>query len=246
MLQPLFASGDRLLAGQAPDLGDVMGELGGMGAGLIALAIVMVLALVLVLVVFRSWLSVGWLRLHKELLEAGMGSWSTLFSGGDRVWDMLVLSLLTTAVSMGAMALGALPGGALALAGGLMKNSGLMIAGVALLLVLMLPVGIYVGLGLGLAQHHLIFDDMAPTEALRRSWSNMDGNRFHFFLFNAVLGVFRAIAGVVGVCLLCVGALVTGPVARAMVDLGATEAFLLFTRSEEETRQWSIWSFENS
>jgi hypothetical protein len=213
---------------------------------LIALAIVLVLALVLVLVVFRSWLSVGWLRLHKELLELGTGNWSTLFSGGDRIWDMLVLSLLSGAVSLGAVAVGALPGGALALAGAAMKSSGLTMAGVGLLLVLVLPIAIYVGLGLGLAQHHLVLDDLAPTEAMRRSWSTMDGNRIHYFIFNLVMAIFRGIAGVVGLCLLCVGALVTGPVARAMVDLGATEAFLLLTRSEEETKQWSIWSFENS
>ena len=72
----------------------VLGEAFGLGGSEIALVGVLLGVLVVAVVVaiglfvLRCWVQTGYIRLHREVLETGAGSFRALFSGADRFWHM--------------------------------------------------------------------------------------------------------------------------------------------------------------
>jgi hypothetical protein len=211
-----------------PGLSDLAG-LGGVGLGIMVAAVLIGLVCVGLIWVFRSWLQTGYIRLQVSALRSGDGSFGDLFSGADRLVPMMLWKLLKTMVTLGAMLVSGLPGGGLLFYGAINRSIPMMGAGGVLLLLLCLPVLIYIGLGLAFGEHAVTLDELGPTEALERSWQLASGNRLQLFLFLLVYAIARFVAAIVGLLMLCVGALVTIPVARAVTDTGFTESYLLLT-----------------
>lgn len=204
--------------------------------GLLAVVFIVVAAILL----FRSWFVPGWIRVHRDIIETGNGDFATLFSGADRMFPLLGWSLLAGVIGLGTVALAAAPGIGLAVWGGTQDNDVLLAAGFGLVVLLALPVWLYVFPGLAVGELAVVLDGLGPVDALARSWAFVEGARGSMILYLlAVLGV-RMVAGIAGLCMCCIGGLVTNPIAFALTDLGTTESYLLRTRSRATAAGWSI------
>ncbi len=203
-------------------------------------------ALVLFALLFalRCWIHPGYIRLHEAAITAGEGGFGELFSGGDRLLPIAGWKLLRALISVGAFVVAGLPGIGLLIAGSVNNSSPLLIAaGVLLLLLLAVPASIYVGLGLSMGELAITLEGRGVLDALERSWSLAQGRRLSLLIFFVVFGIAQFIAAIVGVCLLCVGALVTVPAMRSIYEVAFTEGFMLITRGEEAGRSWAIWDY---
>ncbi len=235
-LADLHAAAGHALGGlSGPPLGAGMTDGVALVVGLAALAVV--LLVVGGVVAFRAWIWGGYLRVQQRALGELPGEpaaeFGVLFGGADRFVDNLLWMLLSGLISFGTLAVAALPGGAVAVAGGVLESEALMWIGAGLGVIVALPAMIYVSLGLALGRCFVVFDGLPARAALDRSWAMARGQRLRLFLFFLVLGLFRFVAAVVGFLMCCVGIVVTGPAARAVSDTGLTAAFLLATRGPE-------------
>jgi len=80
---------------------------------------------------------------------------------------------------------------------------------------------IYSVIGVLFAESAVIFEDLRPTEAIKRSWSLASGRRWRFVLFFFVNGIFALL----GFLMCCVGVFATSAVTR----LATAEAYLQLT-----------------
>ena len=217
-----------------PELEELLNNLGsgGVEAGVILGVMVLGLAVGLVcggiMMVIRSFLHTGYLRLHEQIVRSGEGDFGPLFSGVDLLAPMVLWKLLKTAIGFGSSMVAGSPGIALVIVGALQRNVPLVVVGFLLLVFLLFPVMIYVQLGLALGAHCLVLERLTPMQALERSWSLASGHRFELFVFLAAQ-VLAGLTALVGCCLCFVGLFVTVPITMAVIDVGMTEAFLLYT-----------------
>lgn len=211
-----------------PDLAEMAG-IAGLSMGLIVGMVLLGIVCLGLIWAFRSWLHVGYIRTQSRALRSGQGTFSDLFSGADRLVSMMIWKLLKGLITTGAFLVAGVPGGGILIFGALNQSIPLIIAGVVVVLLLCVPVLIYIGLGLAFGEHAVTLDELGPTDALERSWELASGNRLHLFLFLLVYGILRFVSAIVGLLMLCIGALVTVPVARAVTDTGFTESYLLLT-----------------
>lgn len=175
----------------------------------------------------RSLLHTGWIRLHRDLVVDGAAEVPQLFSGKDRFRDMALWKLLKGVIGFGVMIVALIPGGALAgLAAAEVLPMAALWAGVGLMILIAVPVGIYVGLGLSLGEFAVALEGAAPMQALERSWELARDNRLTLLWFFVVTGFFTAL----GFLACCVGIFVTFPI----VQVGTTEAYLLATREDRD------------
>ncbi len=216
-------------------LGDLFGDLsdalGGQDttvvAAVVAVAVVLGLVCVLALFAFRCWIEPGWYRLQREVLETGTGRFETLFGAWDAILRLAGWKLLAGLITLGTVLLAAIPGGA-CLALGLVRDQvPLAVTGGVLAALFVIPAFWYVGLGLWFGPRLVALEGARAVEALERSWDLARGHRWRLWWFVLVLVLLQ----VSGMCLLCIGILVTRPVA----ETGATGAFLLLVRPREET-----------
>ena len=218
-----------------PELQDLLDELGSGGVELgVILGIVGVVLLVSlvcggIMMVIRSFIHSGYLRLHEQLVREGAGDFGPLFSGADVLGPMVLWKLLKTAIGFGSNMVAGSPGIALLIVGAVQRNVPLVVVGVALLLLLMFPVMIYVQLGLALGAHALVLERLTPMQALERSWSLASGHRGELFIFLLAQSILSIAAVFAGLLACCVGMFVTVPVTMASIDVGMTEAYLLYT-----------------
>lgn len=208
--------------------------------GMVLAGLVCVTIIFVALFSLRCWVHPGYIRLHKQVIETGAGDFGTLFSGADMFMKMVTWKLLSGAISFGAILVAALPGAALAIAGGVGDQNMLLFGGAALAALLVFPVAVYVNLGLYVGNHVVVLEGLGAMEALDRTWTLTNGNRLTLFIFAVVVALvtFGALLG--GLLMCCIGVLFTVPAARAMMDLGLTESFLLATRDNSETAQWRL------
>lgn len=206
----------------------------------IGVGIVCVTIIFAALFALRCWVHPGYIRLHKQVIETGAGDFSTLFSGADMFMKMVTWKLLSGLISFGAILVAALPGTALAIAGGMGDQQLLLIGGGVLAVLLVLPVAIYVNMGLYVGNHVVVLEGLSAMEALERTWSLANGNRLTLFIFAFVMGLVMIGALFAGLLMCCIGVLFTVPAARAMMDVGLTESFLLATREDSETAGWRL------
>ncbi|MCB9761353.1 MAG: hypothetical protein H6739_16040 [Alphaproteobacteria bacterium] len=207
---------------------------------ILAVGMVCVLVLAVAFFALRCWVHTGYIRLHKQVIETGEGDFGTLFSGGDLMANMALWKLLGGAISFGTIMVAALPGGVIALVGGVADIGALLPVGAGLAFILVVPVMIYVGLGLYLGNHAVVIEGLGPMAALERSWGMAKGNRVTLFVYSLVMGLFGFAAAIVGLLMCCIGVIVTGPAARAIVDVGLTEAFMLATGGAEGAANWRL------
>jgi hypothetical protein len=218
-----------------PELQELLDELGsgGIEAGMIAGIVGMVLLVSLfcggIMMLIRSFVHTGYLRLHEQLVRDAAGDFGPLFSGADYLGPMVLWKLLKTAIVFGSTMVAGSPGFALVMIGAFQQNFGLAGVGVLLLLVLFFPALIYVQLGLALGAHALVLERLSPMQALERSWSIASGHRWELFIFLAAQAIVSFAAILVGLMACCVGMIVTVPITMASIDVGMTEAFLLYT-----------------
>lgn len=178
----------------------------------------------------RCWLLPGWLRLHRHILQTGTDSVGMLFGAGDAFVRMLGWRLLNGVILLGTAAVAALPGGVLLALGASQESDVLGTIGALLLLLVVLPVLLYVWLGLVLGDYAVSLEGLGPVAALDRSWELARGHRLRLAEFFAVVELF----GFLGILLCCVGVFVTRPIAQ----IGATEAFLLAT--DPSATDWTV------
>ena len=235
----LHAAGDGLHAGRAFFLGS--GMPGGAELAIIALVVAIVGVIFLGLFALRCFIHTGWLRLHLEILERGEGVFGTLFGGADRIGTMAGWKILKTIIVLGVMGFTLAPGAGVAIWGGTQENWILVAVGVGIALLLLVPILLYVALGLAFGEHFIALEGLGTMESLERSWGMARGNRVHLALFMFVMGMVNLLAAVAGLLLCCVGLLVTVPAARSVIDVGMTESWLLYNRSKETTESWEIW-----
>jgi hypothetical protein len=241
-----FFSGDSQDAESFGDLFNLLGVFGAASSGMDNLGIAVMAAVIFFAVVvaigfllLRLWVEPGYFRLHWRLFATGDQGFGPLFSGADRMVDLLLLKLLEFLVLTVTVIASALPGGlVLGLGFGLDKNIALMIVGGGLMGIGLLGAAIYVGLGLTLAGRVLVLEGHKPRDALRRSWELAAGHRWTLFLFVFVFGVLQLAGYLVGMLLCCVGMLLTVPATRAWADVAMTEAFLLHTQGGPGALSW--------
>ncbi len=210
------------------------------------MVVVAAVALILFALLFalRCWIHPGYIRLHEAAITAGEGGFGELFSGGDRLLSIAGWKLLRALIGAGVFAVAGLPGIGLLIAGAAGEESpALLAAGVLLLLLLAVPASIYVSLGLTMGELAITLEGRGVLDALERSWSLARGRRLSLLIFFVVFGIAQFIAAIVGICLLCVGALVTVPAMRSIYEVAFTEGFMLITRGEEAGRGWAIWDY---
>ena len=189
----------------------------------------------------KSWLMVGWMRVHEEALVQGDADVATLFGGRDRFWPLALWYLLRGFIRFGVAMVALTPGllvigagawgvwgeGGTGVAGDLLPFG---VAGGALMLALWLPAALYVEPGLALGDRAVVFAHLSPVDALDRSWELAQDHRLTLLGYQ-ILGGF---AVAIGWMACCVGAIP----ARAVVDAGLTTGWLLHTRSDRAA--WAV------
>jgi len=218
----------------SPDLSSFAGSVGAAELGIIGI-ILLVLGGIFccwaLILVFRAWVHGGYIRLHREVIVSGEGRFGTLFGGADILLPVIGYKLMAWGIQFGIGLLVALPGAVLIGAGVFLDSIALAIIGLIVLLLLVLPVGIYLGLGLYFGMHAIALDDLGVMGALERSWDLARGNRLWLLLYMIVTGL----VWMVGMCFCCVGIFVT----RAVVDVARTECYLLAT-GERDDANWAL------
>lgn len=231
-----FGPLEEMLGGADPSVSGLDG-VGGLMAGLSALIVgIVVCALVVMLLLFvaTSALTPGYLRMHQQAAGDGPVAIESLFSPGAHFVPVLATKFLRGLImSLFLVLLVVLAAAGIAAAIALDAHAtvGLIALGVAA--VLSTAVGLYLALGLTFATQAVVFENLAPMQALKRSWQLARGIRFQL-LWYFVLAFLVALAGVIlGVLALCVGLLFTVPIARMVNDCTKTLLFLQRTSAAE-------------
>ncbi|MFT4622655.1 MAG: hypothetical protein ACI8PZ_001311 [Myxococcota bacterium] len=212
---------------------------GAMVAAIAAAAVVvvgLVLVLSIVLSLIKAWLTNGWLAVHRDILVEGTSAPSTVFTTADRtlaIWlTRLLGGLLLAAVFVAAV----LPAVFYGFAAGFMQMEEsfpeLLATGIVVLVLGGFSV-VYAGLGVMLAPWFAVYDRSGPWTALLQSWRAASGNRVTLFVFGFVQALIILGAFILGMLMLCVGLLVTVPIARAITDLATSRAWLLARRGTD-------------
>lgn len=235
----------RIQEGLPPEVQDLLDGLGGGASAGMLVAVVLGalccgLVVGLTVLAINTWLTLGWLAVHREVLEKGTADVGRLFSGGEQFLPLLLWRLLNAAIVLGVMLVAGAPGGVVLGVGAAQGSPILVGLGAVLAGLLVLPTAIWVGLGLMFGQHAVVFEGLQPLDALERSWSVASGNRVITFIFLLVGGVVALVSALLGLCMLCVGLFITLPLARAVNDLAFTRAWLLHTRPTEESDAWRL------
>lgn len=212
---------------ELPSLVGQFGQTGDPPLGELPLILgVVVCALVVVLLLFlaRCALVPGYLRTHQLAVTQQEVQVATLFRPEGRFVPVVLVNLLLFVIGLlGLLAVFALAGLPLYLA----NNDPTALATVLVAsTVLILPVVIYVSLGLSFAEHAVVLEKLPPHEAIQRSWQLTRGIRWPligYVLLSVVVGI---VAFLFGVILLCVGLLFTMPMARMINDAAYTTLFL--------------------
>ncbi|GDX82757.1 hypothetical protein LBMAG42_45680 [Deltaproteobacteria bacterium] len=212
-----------------------LGELGEIGIGVIVAAVFIVFAIVLV---FRAWILPGWVRLHEEVLRTGEGQFGTLLGATDVFASSLAWGVIEGLMYIVWIALIAGPYFLLfvvpveqhRLVGVIASAWG----------VGMLGAGIYLFLSTAFVNHVIAFEGLGVVDAVARSFDLAAGNRLWLALYTFLYWMVGVVMAVVGLCMCCIGTLVTQPVGIVIRDFGFTEGFLRFTRPADELAGWTI------
>jgi hypothetical protein len=224
----MYSSGgggeSRLLATKNAGAGLATG-LGLFEAGMIGAIVIAALLVGVGLFLFRSFVHGGYLLSHRQVLREGSAPLGVLFSGGGFFLAMVLYKLITLGLFLGVIAVAAIPAALVAM----VANTAV---GLSVGTLLGLPALVWLGLGLTMGEHAIVFEDKTPVDALMRSLELAHGNRMGILLYGlACFGLI--VSSLVGILLLCIGVLFTTSAARAVCDVGYTRGFLLFTGAEQ-------------
>ncbi len=102
---------------------------------------------------------------------------------------------------------------------------------------------VYVSLGLVLVPYAIAIDGLSIGDAIRLSWSWMDGGRLTVFVTNLVIGLLSTVAGF---AIYCLGiGLILQPAVVAIQTAGFAAGWLLMARSRETTSRWAFFERNN-
>lgn len=223
---------DGRFGGRAPDVPTAVGS----GGWMIA-AVALGLSCVLVAALLRAWLLPGWIRLQRAALVDGCGDFRTLGSGADRFLDVLAWRILRALLLGLVFVAGMGPAVAIAALAPHPEHP-VTVAGFGVGLAVQAALALWVGPGIALAERFLVLDGVGPVEALRRSWNAARGNRPTLILYAFASGLALLASVLLGTLIFCIGAVVTVPWTRALVDLLWTRAWLRGRHGEEAEYAW--------
>jgi hypothetical protein len=215
-------------------------EMLGWIVGIAAVVVVVALTVGIALFAFGAWVHTGFIRLHVNILEHASDAVAPLFSGKDRFWVMAGWKLVAGFSVSAAVLVAAWPGALVAYVGYARESQTMLVAGVAAMAIVALPVVVFVALGVYLGDCVVALENVGPIAALRRAWALARGNRFALFWFAFVCFAVQLV-GALGIVLCCVGIVFTMPLAIALTGFAKTESFLLFTRGIASGANWSLW-----
>jgi hypothetical protein len=174
-----------------------------------------------------SWIEVGFARAVEFSLRTGKDEVVKVFSGGDRLGAMLLARFLCGLIHVAAV----IPIMAVVLALLLIMDGGgptwLLVTAVALLSAV---ISIYLAIGLFFVNPIVAFESCSPTEAISRSWKMAGGRRLRILWFF----IFQFFLGIAGLCLCCIGLLLTTPLSNVM----RFEVYLALTKGGEYPQWW--------
>lgn len=189
-------------------------------------------------VLLRAWIASGWIRLHRDVWLRGEGSFRTLFSGADRMWAMLGWRILRGTLAASCV-LPALAGFAVILAfefvdPDLQPGLELVVAMVPATLVGGVAF-VWIGSGLLLGEYFVALEEDGPVRALRRSLGAAHGHRGDLVGFYLLWHINAFVILLLGFLALCVGAVVSIPLSRALMDNAWCRAYLRLSGALDES-----------
>ncbi len=177
-----------------------------------------------------AFLRPGFIRQMQTIHADGEPGWRELFSGADAMLPMLGSSILQGLILCAAAIPVVLASGA-----AFLWLDPAAAAAITFLVLLLAAVPFaYLWTGLSLADFRVALDGDGAFESIRSSWRLADGNRWPLFRFAFLMGLVQIAAAIMGVMMLCIGALFTVPLGRALAGVGWTEAYLLATRGASD------------
>ena len=207
--------------------------------GVVAGIVLLVVILVMVGIAIQSYLEPGWIRAQRQALTEGKAPADVLLSGGSVFFPMFQWKLLAMGIRFGVGMVAVLPGAAIAAVGAQQESLAIGVVGGIVAVVFGGTVSLWLGLGLMFGSHAVALDGVGASEALERSWSLAKGNRLMLLLVVVVYSVVNGLATFVGLMMLCIGALFTGPAGRAITDTAVTAGYLRATRGLETSDAWA-------
>lgn len=223
-LGSVFVPSDHL-AQNIPELDGWL--LGGVVVFVAVLALVLAFSAVVSLI--KSWIFVGWLQLHRDILLGGTSAVATLFvhrRGVIAVWLSRILAYVLYGLLCVAAVAPVIAAGETLDALNLPMGDDVILLAVGASFLLLAASMVYASLGLWLAPWFVVYDDSGPWHAILQSWDAARGNRVTLFVFAFTHGLVGLLAVVLGLLTCCVGLLVTLPVARAITDLSISYGWL--------------------
>jgi len=194
----------------------------------------------LLLVGARALFDLVSFRIHKSVLIKGQPSSKREGVGVVHVAGKLFLYYL---MAFGAVVGSIVVAGSLGLvvifSGVNSGSAGVALVGLVIVLLTVLPVYVYVNLGVCLGSRILVYGDVSAVEALERSWALAKGNRWSLVVFKLILSAFVVAGGLVGLLLCGVGLLLSLPVVCAVASAAFSEAFILATRFDTSS-EWRL------
>jgi hypothetical protein len=195
------------LGGWSPNAGEILALLGIFAC--CGLAVMLI----------HAWISLGVANVVEKTRNEGRAGFGALFDARGRFFEMvlghilMILIVLGTIVPLVLIGLGVWfandqrvveDGWAAFIA---------VIAGIAYL-----PVWIWLLLGISLYRPAIAIEGLGPTAAIQRSWELVRGHRLRLLLYWVAISIFSML----GLCLCCVGVLLTGP----MSEISQFESYL--------------------
>ena len=174
----------------------------------------------------------------ERVLRSGQGQAADLLNARGRFVNQLLASLLGGTL----LVLGMLPMWVLQelveWVGGSIGAPWIAAVSLVVLFVIWMPVIAYIYLGLRFVAQAVALEGLGPVEAIRRSWSLVDGHRWQLVWYLVVVNVFAAL----GILACGVGVLVTGSIKVTAVN----ESYLRLITPEADQAGWESPEREES
>lgn len=189
--------------------------------------VLVVVAVAALRAVVRGWLRPGILRALDEVRRERDASLDTLTGATDVFVETLACNLLSSALSLGSLVVGALPGLGLALWGATHGSGDRVLVGLVAMGVLGMALYLYAWLGVRFAELAIALDGARPVAALDASWRLARGRRL--LLLRVTLA---SVACEVGALELGAGAFVGLPLVRVVADRALVDLYAELRRTE--------------